>query len=148
MTSGARKVDQSHLTGHAPPLPATLTGSDRIPGSDPPRRGDTVTTDDHTCVLLLDDVVLRQVLVAHDADDRAMILRLNLASVGVPHFAGRFIGRARHAAPSATAADRARHPSAGRHAAVDPGAPVREHPGSHARRDAVHLDPVHHDTAA
>ncbi|MHA3701493.1 hypothetical protein ACXR2U_04870 [Jatrophihabitans sp. YIM 134969] len=85
----------------------------------------TLTTDDHTCVLLLDDVVLRQVLGLRDADERAMLLRLNLAANNVPSFDGRLIGRGRHAARhAATAADRARHPSAGRHAATPSPAPA------------------------
>jgi hypothetical protein len=90
-----------------------------------------LTTDDHTCVLLLDDVLLRQVLATRDADERAMLVRLNLAANNVPAFSGRHIGRGRHAARhAASAADRARHPSAGRHAALDqpvaPVAPVAE----------------------
>lgn len=89
-----------------------------------------MTTDDHTCVVLLDDVLLRQVLATRDADDRAMLVRLNLAASGIPLHGRRLIGRGRHAAPSvATAADRARHPSAGRHAKLEqPANPAeREH---------------------
>lgn len=88
-----------------------------------------LTTDDHTCVLLLDDVLLRQVLATRDSDGRAMLIRLNLAANNVPQHGGRLIGRGRHAARSvASAADRARHPSAGRHAATDQhGAIERQH---------------------
>lgn len=76
-----------------------------------------MTTDDHTCVLLLDSVTLRQVLATRDVDDADILVRLNLAAAGITSAGARgLIGRGgRHA----LAADRARHPSAGRHAAVE-----------------------------
>lgn len=88
-----------------------------------------MTTDDHTCVRLLDDVFLRQVLATRDPDERSMLVRLNLAATGAVTHPGRLIGRGpagpRGAGPTGpSAADRARHPSAGRHAAADPAAPT------------------------